>query len=111
MSAYAHVPNAFVQTYVPPPTHRDGDSITMRITCGNVCGVGPKILHKNFVYLRSKRTNDHIIKALYSTECYNQCSYFLSIKNKDLASIGLETNPYDPCDVHRTVNGKRHTLT
>jgi hypothetical protein len=51
----------------------------------------------------------HVVKALYGM--LQSALLFYKKLVKDLAQIGFETNPYDPCIANRQVNGKQHTVT
>jgi hypothetical protein len=106
------IPNAFVQTTVPQ-TDNEGDRITMKIAGPLVemlVDLDPEI-YKNFVSFEGNTPilYVHVKKALYGM--LQSALLFYKKLIKDLAFIGFETNPYDPCVANRTVNGKQHTVT
>ena len=103
------IPNAFVQTPVPP----SNEKVIMKITgllVGYLVNLFPS-KYKDYVITQNQSKILYIVmkKPLYGV----MLSSLLFYKHfrMDLESVGFEVNPYDICVANRVVNGHQQTVT
>ena len=106
----ADIPNAFIQTEMPPPEEGE-DRVVMKITgplAKLLVALDPETYSK---YVTHERGQDVlyvlVLKALYGMLMaallwYNQF-------REDLIEIGFKFNPYDPCVANRIEKGHQQT--
>ena len=109
--ATADVPNAFIQTDMPP-TKPGEDQVVMKIT-GQLVDMMVELdpeLYSDYVVYEGKRKVIYVVilKALYGMLVASLLWY--EKFRKDLESIDFVFNLYDPCVANLMVKGKQHTV-
>ena len=105
------VPNAFVQTPMPP-TEDGQERVIMKIE-GELARLLAELdpqKYKDFLIYENGRPVIYVVvmKALYGMLVASLLWY--KKFRSDLESIGFEFNPYDPCVANRMVNGTQQTI-
>jgi hypothetical protein len=107
----ADVPNAFIQTHLPP-TPKGVNRVVMKITGSLVdllVEIAPEVYGPHVVYQNGRRVlYVLVLKALYGMLVASLLWY--KQFRKDLEEYGFDFNPYDPCVANKFVNGKQHTI-
>ena len=108
------VPNAFVQTSVPPENKVVGKRIVMKIR-GLIVDLLLEVSRQTYEpYVTHDNKGRKILYVVMDMALYGMIQSSLLYYNKfvkDIKKIGFVLNPYDPCVANRMVNGKQHTLT
>ena len=108
------VPNAFVQTGVPPEKKKPGNRIVMKIK-GHMVDLLLEIDRKLYApFVVHDNKGKKILYVVMDKALYGMIQSSLLYYNKfvkDITKIGFKLNPYDPCVANRMVNGKQHTIT
>ena len=107
----ADIPNAFIQTSMPP-VEEGQERVIMKITgvlVDLLVEMAPDIYAKHVVYENGRKVlYVQVLKALYGMLIAALLWY--KQFRKDLESVGFKFNPYDPCVANRKVFGKQHTV-
>ena len=103
------VPNAFVQTGVPPEKKKPGNRIVMKIK-GHMVDLLLEIDRKRYApFVVHDNKGKKILYVVMDKALYGMIQSSLLYYNKfvkDITKIGFKLNPYDPCVANRMVNGK-----
>ena len=107
----ADVPNAFVQTPMPPT--KEGEArVIMKITgvlVDLLVEMAPEVYGPYVVYENGKKVlYVQLMKALYGMLVASLLWYKLF--KTDLEGEGYKFNPYDPCVANKDIHGKQHTI-
>uniref|UniRef100_A0A7S1V1J3 Reverse transcriptase Ty1/copia-type domain-containing protein n=1 Tax=Grammatophora oceanica TaxID=210454 RepID=A0A7S1V1J3_9STRA len=107
----ADVPNAFIQTDVPPPKPGE-DRITMKITgvlVDMLLELNPE-LYKDFVVYENGQKVLYVVvlKAIYGMLVASLLFY--KKFRVDLEGVDFVFNDYDPCVANRMIRGKQQTV-
>ena len=107
----ANVPNAFVQTSMPP-LEEGAERVIMKITgvlVDLLVQIAPEIYADYVVFENGRKVlYVEVLKALYGMLVASLLWY--KKFRSDLEVEGFEFNPYDPCVANCQVWGKQHTV-
>jgi hypothetical protein len=107
----ADVPNAFIQTKMPPTV--DGEARVMIKISGVLVDLLVQLARETYapfvVYEKGRKVlYAEVMQALYGMLVASLLWY--KKFRGDLEGIGFKFNPYDPCVANRTVSGKQQTV-
>ena len=106
----ADVPNAFIQTSMPP-VEEGADRVIMKITgvlVDLLVQIAPEIYADYVVFDNGRKVlYTEVLKALYGI-LIAALLWYRQFRS-DLEGEGFKFNPYDPCVANRQVEGKQHT--
>ena len=107
----ADVPNAFIQTHMPPPEEGE-DRVIMKITgvlVDMLVQLSPDTYGPYVVYEKGRKVlYVQVLRAIYGML---QASLLWYNKFRgDLEAEDFEFNPYDPCVANKNTQGSQHTV-
>ena len=102
------IPNAFVQTSIPPGEEKVIKKIR-GVLVDILCELAPEV-YKDYVVRERKNKLLYVemLKALYGM-LVASLLYYKKFP-EDIATIGFEVNPYDVCVANRIVHDNQHTI-